>query len=43
VAAIGVSPFSSRTYPSMAMILYAALYLSVILALAVRQFNRRDL
>jgi ABC-type transport system involved in multi-copper enzyme maturation permease subunit len=43
VAAIGVSPFSSRTYPSAAMVLYAVFYLAVVLALAVRQFNRRDL
>jgi ABC-type transport system involved in multi-copper enzyme maturation permease subunit len=43
VAALGVSPFSSNTYPSVMMIAYAVLYLLAALALAVRLFNRRDL
>jgi Cu-processing system permease protein len=43
VAALGVSPFSSNTYPSAAMIAYAVLYLLAALALAVRLFSRRDL
>ena len=43
VAALGVSPFSSGSYPNMAMIIYSVLYLMVILSLAVRLFNRRDL
>jgi Cu-processing system permease protein len=43
VAALGVSPFSSNTYPSAAMIVYAVLYLLATLGLAVRLFNRRDL
>jgi hypothetical protein len=29
--------------PSPAMVVYAALYLAVMLAVAVRQFGRRDL
>jgi ABC-type transport system involved in multi-copper enzyme maturation permease subunit len=43
VAAIGFSPFTSSVYPSNAMLIYAGLYLSVALALAVRAFQRRDL
>jgi ABC-type transport system involved in multi-copper enzyme maturation permease subunit len=43
VAVLGVSPFSSGSYPNMAMIIYSVLYLAVILTLAVRQFNHRDL
>lgn len=36
------SPFSSRSAPSGAMLIYAALYLIVALALALRLFERRD-
>lgn len=43
VSALGVSPFTTRSYPSGVMILFAVLYLLVALALAVRHFNRRDL
>ena len=43
VGALGVSPLASGPYPSNAMLFYAALYLFVALALAVRQFRRRDL
>ena len=43
VAALGFSPFASGSYPSLAMIFYAVLYLGVTFGLAVRQFNRRDL
>ena len=43
VAVLGVSPFASSTYPSMIMIFYAVLYIAIAFALAVRQFNRRDL
>lgn len=37
------SPFSSSAAPSAAMIVYAALYAAVMLAVAVRSFSRRDL
>jgi Cu-processing system permease protein len=43
VAALGISPFSSGTYPSLVMIFYAVFYIALAFALAVRQFNRRDL
>jgi Cu-processing system permease protein len=37
------SPFSTQSVPSPLMIGYAIIYAAVALALAVRQFNRRDL
>ena len=43
VAALGFSPFVTSSVPSPLMIAYAALYLLAILALALRQFQRRDL
>lgn len=43
VAALGVSPFTSKTYPSTLMILYAVIYALVALILAVQQFKKRDL
>jgi len=43
VSALGISPFSSGSYPSMAMIAYAVLYSGVAFWLAVRLFNQRDL
>jgi len=43
VAAMGVSPLTSSTYPSNLMILYAVGYVLVALALALRHFNQRDL
>jgi Cu-processing system permease protein len=43
VAAIGITPFSVGSYPSLIMIVYSVLYLLVILGLAVRLFNLRDL
>jgi ABC-2 type transport system permease protein len=43
VAALGISPFASASYPSMVMILYSVLYLFTAVGLAVRSFNRRDL
>jgi Cu-processing system permease protein len=43
VSALGVSPFSSTSYPNTMMLIYSVLYLIVILSLAVHQFNRRDL
>jgi len=42
-AAIGITPFSVGSYPSLIMIVYSVLYLLVILGLAVRLFNLRDL
>jgi ABC-type transport system involved in multi-copper enzyme maturation permease subunit len=43
VAAMGFSPFSAPSVPSPLMILYAVLYAGLALALAMRQFRRRDL
>jgi ABC-type transport system involved in multi-copper enzyme maturation permease subunit len=43
VAALGFSPFSSSTYPSTIMLVYAILYAAIAFWLAVHQFNRRDL
>jgi ABC-type transport system involved in multi-copper enzyme maturation permease subunit len=43
VAAIGFSPFSSSSVPSLLMVLYAALYATVALFLAMRLFQQRDL
>lgn len=42
-SALGLSPFTTRSYPSDAMILYGVLYMLVACALAARQFGRRDL
>ena len=41
--ALGFSPFSAASVPSEYMILYACLYLTLTLALAVRRFSQRDL
>jgi ABC-type transport system involved in multi-copper enzyme maturation permease subunit len=43
VAALGFSPFSGGNYPSLVMMLYAVLYAGAAFALAVRQFQRRDM
>ncbi len=43
VAALGISPCASGSYPSLIMIFYAVFYIAVAFALAVRQFNARDL
>ena len=43
IAAVGVSPFSSTSVPSVAMIAYAVLYLAAAFFIAVRMFNKRDL
>jgi ABC-type transport system involved in multi-copper enzyme maturation permease subunit len=40
---LGVTPFSARSVPSPLMVGYAAVYVLVALALAVRWFSRRDL
>jgi Cu-processing system permease protein len=41
--AIGFSPFSAPSVPSVLMIVYAGVYLVVTLAIAVRRFGQRDL
>jgi len=41
--AMCISPFSTLSVPSVAMVLYAALYLSVALLIAIRRFSQRDL
>ncbi|HSF81355.1 MAG TPA: ABC transporter permease subunit [Anaerolineales bacterium] len=43
VAALGVSPFTSSSVPSPIMLAYAGLYAAAALALALRQFQKRDL
>jgi ABC-2 type transport system permease protein len=43
VAALGFSPFTSRSVPSPIMIFYAVAYLALALFLAVRRFQQRDL
>jgi len=43
IASLGFSPFVARSVPSPLMIVYAIIFLTVILFLAIRQFNRRDL
>lgn len=43
VAALGFSPFTSSSVPSPVMVLYALLYMLATIAIAVRQFQRRDL
>ena len=41
--ALGMSPFGAFSVPSLWMVLYAVLYLLVILRVAVSTFNRRDI
>ena len=43
VSAIGFSPLTGSVYPSVAMIVYAILYLAVAIAISVHLFSRRDL
>jgi ABC-type transport system involved in multi-copper enzyme maturation permease subunit len=43
IAAIGFSPFTSGSPPSPLMVWYALVYIIIILVLALRQFNKRDL
>ena len=43
VGALGFSPFSNASVPSVAMVGYAGVYLVVALALALRRFAGRDL
>lgn len=39
----GFTPFTARSYPSQAMVVYAILYLLLLLALTIRRFQKRDL
>lgn len=41
--AMRVSPFSTLSVPSLSMIAYAGLYLTVALSLAIRRFSQQDL
>ena len=41
--AMRISPFSTLSVPSMAMVYYAALYLAIALVVAIRSFSQRDL
>lgn len=41
--AMRISPFSTLSVPSMAMVCYAALYLTTALIIAIRRFAQRDL
>ncbi|MBI3363117.1 MAG: ABC transporter permease [Chloroflexi bacterium] len=43
VKTLGFSPFTSASVPSPAMVIYAGLYVVMMLALAARQFSQRDL
>ena len=40
---LGISPFGARSVPSLLMVVYAVVYLLVVLALTVRIFQKRDL
>jgi Cu-processing system permease protein len=40
---LGISPFGATSVPSLLMVAYAVVYLLLILALAVRVFQKRDL
>jgi hypothetical protein len=41
--AMRVSPFSTLSVPSMSMVVYAGLYMTIALALAIRRFSQQDL
>jgi ABC-type transport system involved in multi-copper enzyme maturation permease subunit len=43
VSALGVSPFAGASVPSVAMIIYAGIYMAVAFGLAIRWFGQRDL
>ncbi len=43
VGALNISPFSNASVPSLAMIAYSTIYLTVALVLALRSFSARDL
>ena len=42
-SSIGISPFSAGSVPSVAMVVYAGVYIAVALVLACRFFGKRDL
>jgi Cu-processing system permease protein len=42
-SAMRISPFSTLSVPSMAMVFYAALYMVIALVIAIRRFSQRDL
>jgi ABC-2 type transport system permease protein len=42
-SSLRISPFSTLSVPSIAMVFYALLYLAIALAVAIRRFSRRDL
>ena len=42
-SAMRISPFSTLSIPSIAMVFYALLYLAIALTVAIRRFSRRDL
>jgi Cu-processing system permease protein len=41
--AMRISPFGTLSVPSLAMVLYAVLYLAIALVIALRRFSQRDL
>lgn len=41
--AMRITPFSSLSVPSMPMVFYAGIYMTIALALAIRRFSQRDL
>jgi hypothetical protein len=41
--AMRISPFSTLSVPSIAMVFYAVLYLAMALVIAMRRFSQRDL
>jgi ABC-type transport system involved in multi-copper enzyme maturation permease subunit len=42
-SAMRISPFSTLSVPSAAMVVYAGMYLAIALVIAVRRFSQRDL
>jgi Cu-processing system permease protein len=42
-SAMRISPFSTLSVPSLAMVFYALLYLAIALTFAIRRFSQRDL
>jgi hypothetical protein len=43
VRRVGVPLINLYSKPSAAMVVYAGIYMAVLIALALRQFNKRDL
>ena len=41
--AVRVSPFSTLSVPSLPMVFYAGMYMTIALAFAIRRFSQRDL